>query len=273
MGSAVSSALLTQSGVFLLALVRVSGIFLVTPFFAGPAIPARVKIGLSFFLAVILIPLLGGRGTEALARLGDPLSLALAAASELAVGFVIGMAGSVVLGAIQTAGHLMSQDIGLTIANVIDPITSIQVSVIGQLKVALALFIFIGLDFHHAALRLLAESFRLIPLGALSERLFQGEGAARLGDLAASQGSTLFEAAVRLGLPLAVTLLLVTVAMGLLARSVPEINVFILGFGIRALVGLWLLCLSVPLLARTFGALFERAAADSARALRALAGS
>ncbi len=262
-----------QSGVFFLALVRVSGIFLVAPFFAGPNIPVRVKVGLTFFLAVILTPLLGGQGTGTLSRLRDPLSLALAAASELAVGFVIGMAGSVVLGAIQTAGHLMSQDIGLTIANVIDPISNIQVSLIGQLKVALALFIFIGLDFHHGVVRLLAESFRLIPLGTLGERLFQGEGAARLEGIALDQGSMLFESAVRLGLPLAVTLLLVTVAMAFLARSVPEINVFIIGFGIRVLVGMWVLCLSVPLLARAFQVLFERAALESAKALKAIAGS
>src|SRR5688572_9690068 len=109
METALTSALSTQAATFLLALVRTSGIFLVAPFFAGQNIPPRIKIGLSFFLAVILTPLLHRHGPAIVSRLRDPLSLALAAASELAVGFVIGLAGSAVLAAVQTAGHLMSQ--------------------------------------------------------------------------------------------------------------------------------------------------------------------
>ena len=87
-----------------------------------------------------------------------------------------------------------------------------------------------------------------------------------------SLGSGLFEASVRLALPVTVTLLLVTIAMGLLSRAVPEMNVFIIGFALRILVGLWVLVVAVPLLAEAFRVLFERAARQSEAALRALAG-
>jgi flagellar biosynthetic protein FliR len=262
-----------QLAVFFLAFIRVSGIFLMTPFFSGPGIPVRLKIGVTFFITGCLAPLLLGQGPGALARLSGPLPAAVAVASELAVGFAIGMAGASVLAAIQTAGQLMAQDIGLTLANVIDPITNAQVSVIGQLKVAVALFIFLGLDFHHGTLRILATTFRLIPLGGLSDRLLTGPVAGKLGEVASHQGSMLFEAAVRLGLPVAVTLLLVTMAMGMLARAVPEMNVFIFGFGLRVLVGLWVLVLSMPILLRAYQLLFEAAGRESMAGVQALSGS
>ncbi len=272
MGIALSPAVQAQVAVFLLAFVRVSGIFLTAPFYSGMAAPVQVKIGLVFFLTACMAPFIPVEASEALAMFSSPLGLALAAASELAIGFAIGMAGAAVLGAIQTAGYLVAQDIGITIANVIDPITSIQTSVIGQLQVAMAIFIFLCLDFHHGILRLVAGSFRLIPLGGLWDHIVSG-GAAKLGEFAIAQGSHMWDAAVRIALPTSLVLFLVTIAMGFLARAVPEMNVFIIGFGLRVLVGMWVLVLTVPLMAAAFTALFERAARESASALRALAGS
>jgi flagellar biosynthesis protein FliR len=259
------------AAVYLLALIRVSGIFLAAPFYSGQGVPTQIKIGLTVFLTLCTAPLYAAGGPEALARLANPLSLIVTVIAELGIGFAVGFAGAVAMGAIQTAGYLMSQDIGLTIANVIDPITSIQTSIIGQFKVALALFIFLGLDFHHLVVRIIAGSFRLIPPGALERTLGVG-GGARLGEIALAQGSELFETAVRLSLPVSVTLLLVTIAMGFLARAVPEMNVFIFGFGLRIVVGMWVIILSLPVLAEVFRALFEKAAREGQATLQALAG-
>ncbi len=264
--------ILAGAAVFLLALVRVTGIFLIAPFYSGLNVPIQMKVALAFFLTACVAPLFAEQAPETLARVATPVGLATSVASELAIGFILGMAGAVVLGAIQTAGALIAQDIGLTIANVIDPITSIQTSVIGQLQVAMAIFIFLCLDFHHGILRLVAGSFRLIPLGGLWDHIVSG-GAAKLGEFAIAQGSHMWDAAVRIALPTSLVLFLVTIAMGFLARAVPEMNVFIIGFGLRVLVGMWVLVLTVPLMAAAFTALFERAARESASALRALAGS
>lgn len=266
-----SQAVGMQAAVYLLALIRISGIFLAAPFYSGQGIPTQLKIGLTVLLTVCTAPLCAAQGPEALARLATPLSLVVTVIGELGIGFAVGFAGAVALGAIQTAGYLMSQDIGLTIANVIDPITSIQTSIIGQFKVALALFIFLGLDFHHTVVRIMAGSFRLIPLGALQRTLGAG-GGARLGEIALAQGAELFDAAVRMALPVSVTLLLVTIAMGFLARAVPEMNVFIFGFGLRIVVGMWVIVLGLPILAEVFQALFERAAREGQATLQALAG-
>jgi len=256
-----------------LAFVRVSGLFLAVPFYSAPAAPIQVKAGLALLLTACLVPLLGPESGGALAAFAGPLSLGLAVLGELAVGFMIGLAASAVIAAAQTAGELIAQDIGLTIGNVIDPISNAQTSVLGQLLAGLALFTFLALDFHHQAVRLLAETFRLLPLGGVLDRLLGGAGPSRLAAAASGQGSVLFDAAVRLGLPVAVCLLLVTVAMGLLSRAVPEMNILILGFGVRVLVGLWVLILALPVLGRAFQALFERAAAGASGAIRALAGS
>ncbi len=273
MSLVLSDAVQMQAAVFLLALIRVSGIFLAAPFYSGPGIPPQMKVGLAFFLTVCVAPLPGDAGPAALALLATPLSLAVVVLGELGIGFALGLAGAAAMGAIQTAGYLISQDIGLTIANVIDPITSVQTSIIGQLKVALALFIFLGLNFHHAVVRGIAASFRLIPLGAFPGKLLGAGAGQKLGEIAVVQGSGIFEAAVRLALPVTVTLLLVTIAMGFLARAVPEMNVFIIGFGLRILVGMWVIVLSVPVLAEVFRSLFEKAAREGEATLRALAGS
>jgi flagellar biosynthesis protein FliR len=267
----IPDPILETAAVFLIAMVRMSGIFIVAPFWSGSGMPVRMKVGLALFLTVCAAPLFADRGPEALARISTPLGLVVAGASELSIGFVLGMAGAAAMAAIQTAGGLIAQDMGLTIANVIDPITSSQNSVVGQLQLALALFVFLALDFHHALVRLVVKSFELIPLGGLPDRFFAG-GASRMGELALSQGSAMWDAAVRLALPVSVTLFLVTIAMGFLGRAVPEMNIFILGFPLRVLVGLWVLVISVPLMAAAFGALFERAARDAAVALRVLAG-
>ncbi len=270
-GPLLEQLLLTHVVLFLLTLARVSGIFLAAPFYSGTGIPVRIKASLAILLSFCLAPMGAGQHPESPRGVEGLVGMALATVSELGIGFALGFSGAVVLAAVQTAGQLIAQDIGITIANVIDPISSIQTSVIGQLKMAVALFIFLALDFHHAVLRLLRESFRFIPLGGLGEKFFAPAVAARWGEIAVSEGTGLFDAAVRLGLPVGVTLLLVTVAMALLARAVPEMNVFIIGFGIRLLVGLWVLVLSVPVMARVFQVLFEKAAQESARVLRALA--
>src|SRR2546426_872828 len=98
--------------VFALVFIRLSGIFLIAPFYGGPGIPARLKIGLTFFLAACLAPLIPEQGPAAALSLSQPLAAVLTVAGELSVGFALGLASAAVMGAVQTAGHLVSQDIG-----------------------------------------------------------------------------------------------------------------------------------------------------------------
>src|ERR1041385_2210090 len=119
--------------VFLLALVRMTGIFLTAPFYSQSGVPPALKIALAAYLAALVMPAALEQGPRALAILSSPVPMAVGALGELALGFIIGISGAVVLSAVQTAGALVSQDIGLTIANVIDPITNTQTSVIGQI--------------------------------------------------------------------------------------------------------------------------------------------
>jgi len=255
--------------VLYLAFARVSGIFLASPFYSGPGIPARMKAGLAFFLTACLAPALVGQGPAAHRRLATPIEATIAILSELAVGFAIGLAGAVALGAVKTAGRLVAQDMGLTMAGVLDPFQDLGASAVAELKLALALFVFLALDLHHGVLRLFSESFRWIPPGGLSGRLVSAPERV-LGEVALAQGSILFEAAVRIALPIAVSLLLVTVATGILGRVLPGVNVLVAGFGARTLVGLGALFLVLPLLVRAFQALFEKAARESALLLEAL---
>ncbi len=268
----IPEILLPQLAVFILVLVRLSGLFLAAPFFSGPVVPQRLKVLFAVAAAGCLAPVFSGQGEQAMAALRHPLFAVLAVAVELGIGLAIGFLAGVVIGAIQTAGYYIAQDIGYTIANIIDPLSDLQTSVIGQLKAMVALELFLLLDLHHHLLRLLSTSFEWIPLATLVKKSADiGYGGA-FKEIASQQGTFLLDTAARLALPITVTLILVTTAMAFLSRAVPELNVFISGFAVRILIGVWVLILLFPFLDRILQPSFERMVRDGWAFLRMLSG-
>jgi flagellar biosynthetic protein FliR len=140
---------------------------------------------------------------------------------------------------------------------------------LSDLKSTFALLVFIGMDFHHALLRLVAGSFEILPLAALAPRA--GALGRSVGDLATEQGGLVFSLGAQMAMPVTVVLLLVTVALAFLARAVPEVNVFTLGFIVKLGLGLWIVFLIFPLLKGTYVELFARAQEEAVAFLRQLA--
>lgn len=235
--------------VFLLALFRISGIVMVAPIFGSPAVPARVKACLSLVLAVLFFPLVGRPAAPASSELGI---YALAVLQELGVGLLIGFAASLLFFAVQFGGQLIDQELGLMLANVIDPISNEMVSVVGQLKLFLAALVYLLLNGHHFLLSAMGESFASIPIAgfALTDAVALRVSDALVGDV--------FRMAVQIAAPAMATLFLVTVAMAFLARVVPEMNIFVLGFSLRFAVGFGVLALGVGLFVEGFQALNGR---------------
>lgn len=265
-------ALQMKIAVFFLVLVRISGLFAITPFFSGPAVPARMKVLLAGGITICVAPLLWNQGESAMAMLQNPLSATIAVASEFAIGIVVGTLVAVVIGTIQTAGQLVAHDVGMTIANIIDPLSNRQVSILGQLQTTVAIVVFLVLDFHHHLIRIMAGSFDLIPLGVFAQRSISFFGS-QFKKVVEIEGSFVFRGAMQLAMPVTVTLVLVTVAMAFLARAVPEINVFILGFAIRIIVGFFVVIMMFPLLERIYDQLFDRAIRNSWDLLKVLSGA
>src|SRR5688572_24437091 len=215
---------------FLLALTRVSGMVFLAPVFGNPALPAKLKALLSILLALLFFPSLRSAGTApAGADLGG---LLLAAGGELAVGMAIGFAASLLFAGVHLAGQIVDQELGLQGANLLDPLTSETVTIAGQFKMILATLVFLLINGHHFLLSAVGDSFHAVPPLAFSP----SAGAA----LALSDGLVggLFRMAVQIAAPTLVTVFLVTVAIAFMARAVPEMNVFVLGFALRLAAGL-----------------------------------
>jgi flagellar biosynthetic protein FliR len=244
---------------FLLVLFRISGVLLVAPVFGSATIPHPAKISFALVLAVLFFPMVGRTG---LSVEPAPAAYLLAAGGELVVGLLIGFAASLLFSAVQLGGQLIDQELGIMMANVIDPVSNEQVSVVAQFKLMLSVVVYLLIDGHHFLLTAVRDSFAAVPL--LGVRV-SGAAAARLSD--ALMGD-LFRMAVQIAAPAMVTLFLITVAMAFMARAVPEMNVFILGFPVRIAVGLAVLAVGVGLFVHGFRAMH----AANAGAVRALLG-
>jgi flagellar biosynthetic protein FliR len=250
--------------VFLLVFFRISGVLFLAPVFGGQMSPAPVKIFLSLLLAMLLLPTVGRP-----ASLPEPSLAALAwgAFLELSTGALIGFAATLLFAAVQFGGQLIDQELGLMMANVLDPLSNEQVSIIAQFKLFLAVIVYLLIDGHHFLIAATRDSFAAVPIMGLGF----GEGAAH--HLTEAMARDVFRMAVQIAAPAMATLFLVTVAMAFMARTVPEMNVFILGFSLRIAVGFGVLAFGVGFFVYGFQEMTQSNSAAIRRLLELLGGS
>ena len=239
------------------AFLRVSGFLLLAPVFGAAAVPRRTKLVVALALTLILAPLMPV--TAAI----DPLSAIalLTAAQQLLVGVAIAFVVQVVFHALVLAGQVVATTMGLGFATLIDPNHGAGTTVVSQFYMILGTLIFLALDGHIALLGVLADSVRQLP-----------PGPAALGPdalLAVVRWSgRIFEAGTMIALPAVVGLVLVNLALGVVSRAAPQLNLFAVGFPISMLLGFAMLMLSLPTLQGNLERLLLEAF-DTARAIAA----
>jgi len=224
---------------YLLILARVSPLMITAPIWGSPLVPVQVRIFLAMLVAALLLPVTRGPLPAGLDT--SVLVLAFAVAMELLIGYMVALLATLLFAAAQFAGQLADIQVGFGIANVIDPLTSAQVTIIGQLQYLTALFVFLLLDGHHLLLRGLADTFAAAPLGAPlahagSLSLVMGRG-----------GRLLFSVGASIAAPTITALFLTNFAMGLVARMLPQMNIFMVGLPVNIGVGLLALAASMSL--------------------------
>jgi len=227
---------------FLLIALRVGGIMTVAPIFGHRNVPAMVKIGIILTLSIILLPVvapLAGNTSPELFSLAGMLT------KEVAAGLLIGFTSLLVFIAVQFAGNIVGIQMGFGIVNVIDANSSAQVPIIGQLQFLLAMLIFLSLNGHHLIISTVAYSFQIIPLGQITFSNVTGEILTRAA-------VNVMVLAIKLGAPCIVTLFLLDVSLGIVARTVPSMNIFIVGFPLKIGVGLFMLAMSFPIFGYVF---------------------
>jgi flagellar biosynthetic protein FliR len=250
--------LLPHLPVWALVLFRLGGIFFFAPVLGSAILPARVKVFLALGLSFCVYPVLLSPGSPSAAVVEQMLAsapasggislwgLAGAVASELLIGMALGFGANLPLVGMQLAGHISDQQMGLGIAGVFNPDMAEESGVMGQFFFLLATTIFLTAGGHRVLLTTLVGSFQHIPIGG-----FVAGGSLvsmLLGLLAAS-----FELALRIAAPLLCLVFLETVAMGFLARTVPQMNIMSIGFALRILIGSAVLIAAVHVNTGVFG--------------------
>ena len=225
-----------QIGFFLLIFVRITGIFLMTPFFGSKNITVTIKAGLALIITYILFPIVFNNTAVIPSHFLPYLFIVI---GELIIGMTIGFVSSMVFSAIQMAGQLLDMQIGFGVINIIDPQSGHQVPLIGNFKYILALIIFLATNGHHVLLSALFVSFKLVPVTGVVVH-------SALSDFMVDMVAGTFVIALKISLPVLITLVITDIALGILARTMPQMNIFVVGVPGKILIGLFVLSLALP---------------------------
>jgi flagellar biosynthesis protein FliR len=243
----------------LLVLVRVGVMLALLPVFSQNQIPRLLRFAIGGVLGLVIV-----RSVPVIPPLGGLGDLVVAIISQAFVGVVFGFVALLLFAGIQFAGEIIDVQIGFAVANVINPQTGQNVTVIGELQLALATLLYLAVDAHHMLIAGMAGSFRLVPLPyAAAPQLLAGD----VMRFFASSLFIVFEIAA----PVAVSLFLVNIMLGMMARVAPQMNVFVVGFPIQITVGLIMLVVSIPLFGAVFPSLVDTSARELDAALRSMA--
>jgi flagellar biosynthetic protein FliR len=222
---------------FTLLLARASGLVVTAPLLGERMVPRAVRVGFALFLAILMTSIApaGPAVPESL------VAALLLVAAELSVGLAAGFVARLVLLAFEMAGSIVSVQMGFAMARIVDPLQPNQTSIMGRWLWMIGLTLFLGLNGHHHLLRAVAGTLEILPPGT---GIFHDATLATLVDLsAATLGTAMAIAAPAIGL-----LLMTSMGLGILARTVPQMNVFIVGFPIKITAGIVGVLLSLPYL-------------------------
>nr|WP_123040055.1 flagellar biosynthetic protein FliR [Cohnella candidum]AYQ71994.1 flagellar type III secretion system protein FliR [Cohnella candidum] len=243
---------------FLLVFCRISAFFVSAPIFSTRNVPRTVKIGLAFFISVIVFLTIGFD-----TKVTADATYILAVFREVLAGLLIGYVSSLFFAAIQTSGALMDMQMGFGIANIVDPLTGVSAPMLGNLKYMLTILVFLSMNGHHYLLAAIMDSYRWLPL---DNGLFGGIADGSVSDFLIRTFADTFMLALQISAPIVVSMLLTDVGLGLLARTAPQYNVFVIGIPVKILVGLALLIVLLP----GFGGLFSMLFDDMFRSINKL---
>ncbi|MDO9068553.1 MAG: flagellar biosynthetic protein FliR [Deltaproteobacteria bacterium] len=220
---------------FMLVLSRVAGIFAAMPVFGGRSVPARIKMLIILMITLVSFPTLSVSIPQ---MPSDAFSLALLALTELMVGLTLAFITQIIFAAVEFSGQIIGMQMGLTISSIIDPSRGTQTQIMSVVQTLFATLMFLSLNIHHIFIRAIIDSFRVIPLGGWR---LSGE----LVNFLVMSTADVFIIGIRLAAPVMVALLLTSVALGIMARAFPQMNIFMISLPLN--VGLGLIVLGMTL--------------------------
>lgn len=230
-----------------LMMFRNSAMFIAMPFFGYVTVPANARLALAFFITSLLFPLYAGVSLDLPPGILGFFAIVL---QETVIGLAIGFSTSLVFWGVMYAGQAMGHTMGFAIANVMDPQSQANVPILGQLLYLMMLMVFLTLGGHHFLIYAIDESFRAVPIGVGTFHQDLVTGIARMS-------ADIFVIGVKLAAPVLVTIIVSEVALGIVARTVPQMNVWLVGFPLKIGIGLFTLSLTLPMMVYLFGKIFH----------------
>ena len=243
---------LQQFQSFLLCLARIMALLAAIPPSAGNQIAGRVKIGLAVVTTLLLFPAMAPYTPQSSL---SPTWFAVLLANEVLIGILIGLIVQMVFAAVSFGGAVIGYQMGFAAANIFDPQTTQQLSLMSQFANILVILIFLALDMHHFFFRVIIESFALLPPGPIdfSHNTF---------DHIMRQASQMFVLGVKFSAPILALLLLTTLVLGIFARVFPQLNVFMLSFPLNIAIAFIVIGLTLPAIFSTLRREFDTMGAN-----------
>lgn len=232
---------------FLLIFVRMTSFMVSVPIFSNRSIPTFHKIGLSFFLSYIVFFLVD---QQPLTNSGDYVFLLI---KEAVIGLSIGLIAFIIMSGIQVAGGLIDFQVGFSIASVFDPQTGVQNPITGQFLNVITILFLLSVNAHHLLLQGIINSYKIIPVNSL--KLSFGHEAFILGVV--KMFISMFIISFQMALPIVASLFLVDIALGILTRIVPQLNIFVVGMPLKVIISFGLLIIGLPTMMVLVQHLFE----------------
>ena len=250
-----------HAAAYLLVLTRVTGIFVIAPFFGSLNIPARIRVGVAVAFSFVLFPLVDSYGP--VTAPDNVFLYAAAVAGELFVGWLIGFVAYVTFSAIHFAGKVMDMQVGFAMVNVMDPTSGQQIPLIGSFLYNLAVIILLVTNGHHMIIAALVESFRAVPLAGMEPNL-------SIALLLANFTGGIFVTGMKIAMPITFAILLTNVGLGILSRTMPQMNIFVVGIPMQLMIGIVVLSMIIPFYVLFLDVLFNEMYGNISLAVRAL---
>ncbi len=228
---------------FLFALIRFSAFIVAAPIFNQKGIPPHVKIGLAALLAITITP-------QSVDELVLDEQWLLIVIQEVSVGLFLAFIVTIVFAIVYFAGQLTDVPMGFGMASVFDPNTGTQLPVFSQFYYILAALVFLAVDGHVWILKALSQSYDYLPLNKFFSIEMSLETLTQLS-------KQIFLMGLQIAAPIMGTMLLVDVALGVVTRIVPQLNVFVLGYPLKIMVGLLVVFLALPIYIGVIAKLFS----------------
>ncbi|SNX55503.1 flagellar biosynthetic protein FliR [Thermoanaerobacterium sp. RBIITD] len=231
---------------FLVVFVRMLGIFILTPLFGTKTLPAMFKIGLAFFTSIILFDLV-----KINIDVNNLYQYFILVFNEFLIGLLIGLASMISFSAIYLAGQLIDYQLGFGIVNILDVEKETQVPLMGNFIYILTLLLFLLIDGHHKIFIMLAQSYNMIPAGSA---VLQFDN---INAVITKIVTDMFALGFRISAPIVLSTLLSDLTLSIISRTIPQLNVFMVGMPLKIFVGIFTMFIMLPMYLAIIDVLFN----------------